>query len=123
MAKTLVENRVCQACAADVRPGSLFCYNCGASVASAFIAAKENNIKKPVSGTLQTDKPNENNSKITARLEEKTVDEIVEKPIPKPEIDEDIKLKSAANLRRRARSFQRQKVEVVWEEPENTPNA
>ena len=40
----------------------------------------------------------------------------------KASIQEDAKLKSAANLRRRTKSFQKKPVEVVWEEPENAPN-
>lgn len=35
MVETAVEIQRCGACGADVRDGSLFCYNCGASVARA----------------------------------------------------------------------------------------
>jgi hypothetical protein len=54
------------------------------------------------------------------------LDEFFEKtdaqPLEKASIKEDAKLKSAANLRRKAKSFQRKTVEVVWEEPEDAPN-
>jgi hypothetical protein len=33
-----------------------------------------------------------------------------------------LKLKSAASLRRKSKSFQNKKVEIVWEEHENAPN-
>ena len=39
MAKTTVENLVCQACGADVRENSLFCYHCGGSVAPELVVA------------------------------------------------------------------------------------
>jgi len=32
MTETAVESSVCEACGADVRDGSLFCYNCGGPV-------------------------------------------------------------------------------------------
>ena len=38
MVETAVEIQRCGACGADVRHGSLFCYNCGASVPPALIA-------------------------------------------------------------------------------------
>jgi hypothetical protein len=38
MVETAVEIQRCGACGADVRDGSLFCYNCGASVGPAPIA-------------------------------------------------------------------------------------
>ncbi|MBS1792716.1 MAG: hypothetical protein JSS81_02610 [Acidobacteria bacterium] len=46
----------------------------------------------------------------------------IEKPVEKPTIAEEAKLKSAANMRRKAKNFQKKTVEVVWEEPENAPN-
>ena len=44
MAETLVKEEICNACQADVRPDSLFCYNCGASVTEEVI---EEPIEKP----------------------------------------------------------------------------
>ena len=37
----------------------------------------------------------------------------------KPGISEQAKLKSAASLRRKAKSFQKREVEIIWEEPQN----
>ena len=44
MAETLVKEEICNACQADVRPDSLFCYNCGASVTEEVV---EEAIEKP----------------------------------------------------------------------------
>ena len=48
MVETAVEIQRCGACGADVRDGSLYCYNCGASVARAPIAEAVN--EKPAPG-------------------------------------------------------------------------
>jgi uncharacterized membrane protein YvbJ len=42
MAETITKNQVCNACGANVREGSLFCYNCGGSLASEIAVAKSN---------------------------------------------------------------------------------
>jgi predicted amidophosphoribosyltransferase len=34
MAEILVEKQICASCGANVRPGALFCYNCGGAVSS-----------------------------------------------------------------------------------------
>jgi predicted amidophosphoribosyltransferase len=46
MANTAVEILNCEACGADVREGSLFCYNCGSSVTPTGVveALKENPV-------------------------------------------------------------------------------
>jgi hypothetical protein len=141
MAKILVEKKICDACGAEVRPGSLFCYNCGGAVAEDLPEPATNNNDNN-NAEFQTELAKTNDLK-TTQLKRETVEnvevrpidkpvgkpaaeELFEKvepePIDKPSIQEDAKLKSAANLRRRAKSFQRKTVEVVWEEPENAPN-
>ena len=144
MAKTLVEKKICDACGADVRPGSLFCYNCGGAVAEVLPepATNNNNSRDDGGARFQSDLA-ENSDLKTTQLKKETVegfdsesiakpigkptgDELFEKtaaqPLEKSPIREDAKLKSAANLRRKTKSFQRKTVEVVWEEPENAPN-
>jgi hypothetical protein len=139
MAETLVENKICEACGADVRPGSLFCYNCGGAVSQDLPEPEKNNNKKDVSNAwLQRDLV-ENSDLKTTQLKKETVEKvelkpiekplsggllekIEDKPLEKPLIREDAKLKSAANLRRKAKIYQKKTVEVVWEEPENAPN-
>lgn len=123
MAETLVENKICEACGADVRPGSLFCYNCGESVTGEVsLPASTNNKNKKVGGVLLEDEIVKNNDLKTSPLDGGKIEKTADAPIPKPSIQEEAKLKSAANLRRKAKTFQRKTVEVVWEEPENAPN-
>jgi hypothetical protein len=129
MAETLVENRTCSACGANVRSGALFCYSCGGSVAPAVPVAENH---KPAEVVLFRDEqiveeaPEE---EIIEPIENVPVSEPevletpVEKPIEKPTIHEDAKLKSAASLRRKPKTFQKPKVEeIVWTGHENAPN-
>lgn len=125
MAETQVEKKICESCGAEIRPGSTFCYNCGGAV-SPDLPLSENNSYK----TTRLEK--EKLAGLADRpIEKPTVAELLEKieerPIEKPReetvpIRDDAKMKSAANLRRKAKSFQKKPVEVVWEEPENAPN-
>jgi hypothetical protein len=129
MAETLVEKKTCESCGADVRDGSIFCYNCGGAVsldpAGTKNNAPENNNFKTTQLKKETleglaDKPIEKPT--VGELLERIEDQPIAKPIEKPEPEEDGKLKSAANMRRKSKSFQKKAVEVVWEEPENAPN-
>jgi uncharacterized Zn finger protein (UPF0148 family) len=143
MAKILVERNICDACGADVRPGSLFCYNCGGAVGEVLTEAATNNNNSKDDGARFQSNLAENSDLKTTRLKKETVEgfdsESIAKPIEKPaaaelsekteaqpleksSFNEDAKLKSAASLRRKAKNFQRKTVEIVWEEPENAPN-
>ena len=115
MAETLVENRVCNACGADVRSNALFCYNCGSSVAPDIVVAlkdKENVAGKSFRENGNSLKPDD----------QSVVAEVIDKPIPKPDLPEETNLKSAAAMRRKSKSFQPKRIEVIWEEHENPPN-
>lgn len=148
MAKTLVEKNICDACGADVRAGSLFCYNCGGAIAEKLPEAANDSIRKD--DKRFENEPSGSSDLKTTQLKRETVDKFEISPIgkpvgepsadelaeksefppeaetepvaEKPTIQEDAKLKSAANLRRKAKSFQKKTVEVVWEEPESAPN-
>ncbi len=143
MAETLVEKKICEACGADIRPGSLFCYNCGGAVSEGLPEPATNSNKKNVSTAWFESDLAVNSDLKTTQLKKETVEKVevkpIEKPIEKPTITEflkqnaekssenpliqkDAKLKSAANLRRKAKIYQKKTVEVVWEEPENAPN-
>jgi len=143
MAETLVEKKICEACGADIRPGSLFCYNCGGAVSEDLPEPEKNNNKKEASSVWFESDLAVNSDLKTTQLKKETIEKIedkpIEKPIEKPTITEfleqtaektsekplireDAKLKSAANLRRKAKIYQKKTVEVVWEEPENAPN-
>ena len=140
MAETFVENRVCAACGKDVRKGALFCYYCGGAIAPE-VAATAANGDSVSSGWFRENIAEEEvkikkaeKSKVTAKLDkkvsekvdkpiEKPIDTPLEKPPEKPQTKEEPKLKSAAAMRRRAKSVQKKRVEeVVWEEHENAPN-
>ena len=151
MAKTLVEKKICDACGADVRPNSLFCYNCGNAVSEELPAAAATNNSREDADVkkFQSDLAETSDLK-TTQLKREPVEafdnqqmaqpigkpiagsELFEKaeaplkvesePLENPSIQDQAKLKSAANMRRKAKSFQRKTVEVVWEEPENAPN-
>jgi len=121
MAETTVENLICQACGADVRPRALFCYHCGSSVApEAVVALKDRKdvgnarLRKVVSEERNGDKSEQIKQTITESGESQ--------PILKPNLPEEPKLKSAATMRRRSKSFQPKRVEIIWEEHENAPN-
>lgn len=131
MAENLVENQICSACGAPVRPQALFCYNCGSQV------TPEIETAPPVEATseLWSDEIADGNRAETNLLTD--VSENHAPPIQKPSgtLIEDkaeqksppqteTKLKSASALRRSGRvAPQKKTVEVIWEEPENAPNA
>lgn len=148
MSKTLVEKKICDACGAVVRPGSGFCYNCGGAVAAheSLPKSESNNVQKEASDAWRqsdlgetSDFKTSNIDLKTTKLKEEVIEVIDLKPIGKPGDEvlnptlesipaekpsgrEEAKMKSAANMRRKAKSFQRKTVEVVWEEPESGPN-
>lgn len=112
MAETQVENRICNACGSEVRRDALFCYHCGGSVAPEIVVALKDK---------QSFMENENGNK-SAQGKIPKIDESIDKPIPKPGLPEEPKLQSAAAMRRKSKSFQPNKVEVIWEERENAAN-
>lgn len=131
MAESLVENQICSACGAPVRPQALFCYNCGSAVAPEI----ENAPPDETTGDEWFD------DEISERTGAETnllpdAEELGAPPIEKPSetLIEDktekntppqteTKLKSAAALRKSGRvAPQKKTVEVVWEEPDNAPN-
>ncbi len=120
MAET-VENRVCNACGADVRPQADFCYNCGKAVSAAKpeinLNAGEN------SGEPKSQKTDESGAnQINPIVAEESVEKLKNADLKSANIREEAKLKSAASLRRRAKSFQPKKIEVVWTEHDSAPN-
>lgn len=119
MAETLIENQVCSTCGTDVRPAALFCYNCGAAVAEEI---PSNNYKKKGKSSRKTT-VKESISKIENDLINQP--EEVEKEnvsLAETKGKDNIKLKSAAALRNKARRLEPKKVEIIWEEHDNAPN-
>ncbi|MCY7376563.1 MAG: zinc ribbon domain-containing protein [Pyrinomonadaceae bacterium] len=113
MAETSVTNQICQTCGADVRENSLFCYNCGGSVAPDVVMSLRDS---PKNAALKNGDAPKQTTKL--KLEEKPADA----PIPKPAIQAEPELKSAASMRRKSKLVQPKRIEVIWEEHENAPN-
>ena len=121
MAETSVKNPTCRHCGADVRPDTQFCYNCGGAIApdAQAVLREENAVKSPLRENI-VESVNGDSSKQTNKLD---IADLTGKPIEKPEINEEIELKSAASMRRKSKVIQPKKVEVIWEEHESAPNA
>lgn len=117
----MTENRICGKCGVEVRPNSMFCYNCGGNVTDAppvLETVRKTDNLNGIDNPAQTSKL----TMPTVAVEPETAKEIAEvktesKLVEEPEKIEEPKLKSAATMRRQAKSFQKKKVEVVWEEP------
>lgn len=126
MAETSVKNRFCDACGVDVRPGSLFCYNCGCSVAPNLVRSDNQNSKELNQVRFReniTEKNNLQTTKLDVEVNEQfRAQKKEDKPIPKPEIKEINNFQTAPRMRRKTKILQRRIIEVAWEEADNKPN-
>ncbi len=127
MAKTFVENLVCDICRADIRSQALFCYYCGASVALKVESNDRNGISKKADLFIDKISENKNVKNIEPIITDIPAaaainEETNKKSFPKANTQEKVKLRSAATLRRKSRVIQPKRVEISWEERENTPN-
>ena len=129
MAETITENQVCSACGADVREGSLFCYNCGGSLASeiAVVKSEKNEAAADIQSQKNISDRNGDNFKQSGLDTKQEIREVfneasIAKPIEKSNLNKETKLETAATLRKKSKSTQPKKVEVIWEEHENAPN-
>ena len=125
MAEITVEKKICPTCGADVRPQALFCYNCGGAVKNNTPLPKRKNGTGNIAETT-IKKVLENDAAEPRQIIEEKIefrkDESVPKDLPDAKnssVSEEAKLKSAAAMRRKAKSFQKQEIQIVWEEPEN----
>ena len=132
MAEIVVENQICETCGANVRPQALFCYNCGGAV-GVQIEPTENKPESKNGNNKSGDvlPKNNFNEEIKEEVAEKSAniesdggvrrfelkEETIKKDV-KPDVIEEARLKSAASLRRKAKSFQVKETEIIWEEPE-----
>ena len=121
MAETLVENKICNACGAEVRPNALFCYNCGGSVAPEVVVALKDNKNIRDDKSFEESAEKKDNGK-PAINEQPTITKSVEKPVLQPSANQNPKLKSAAAMRRKSKIYQPKKTQIIWEEHENAPN-
>ena len=92
MTKATVEKTICKSCGADVREGTLFCYNCGKRVA-----------EEPVAEAADPGKSNGD-----------AVDEEIARRFRVDEEPPD-KLAAAAAKRKKSRAGLRKPSEMVWE--------
>lgn len=114
MPSAATDNVVCISCGADVRSEALFCYNCGGSVAKGSVSLEA--MDKSDTGRMAdagTSTANESRDKppaptIRTAAEPESFSKVDGKPL------------TAAMLRRK-RAYNRQAVQVVWEEPEGRP--
>lgn len=126
MSETTVENQVCNACGADVRKDALFCYHCGGELASKTSVS----IDEQTGGKLFQENNFERNGnnfksfKVETEKENREIiaGEQIAAPVEKTNAAGETGLKSAATLRRKNKSIQPKRIEVIWEEHENTPN-
>ncbi|MCB1023358.1 MAG: zinc ribbon domain-containing protein [Acidobacteria bacterium] len=139
MTEEAAENEFCAECGADIRPEALFCYNCGEAVADA--EANADQAEKEVSDAWfrediaeedLSEKEDEighiENEEIDKPGEELLVSDesqpaVSAKTKKKPKVRRKPKMRSAATIQKtRAKSLPKKKVEVVWEENDNSPN-
>ena len=122
MAEAVAKEKVCNACGAEIRPESLFCYGCGGSLEAelaeiekedADAASVDAPIEKP-SGEIKADK-DEEDKKGKVAIKSKSVDVEGDNPNKGD-------LKTAASLRKKPKNLGNKRVEVVWEEHEGAPN-
>lgn len=136
----VLEKHFCRFCGADIRSQALFCYSCGKSVSGEKVAETGKIGKEDVSNAWFREeltsgaKTNNLDSEILPKNEPEEVP-VVKKTAklkkqnakiktPTPETGATEKLKTAASIRQnsRAKTFRKQKVEVVWEQSESESN-
>ena len=96
MAEATAEKTACENCGAEIREGTLFCYNCGNKFDDALPASN---------GTALSDEAKNALDDLAARLELET--------------ESENKLALAAAERKKARVTPKKKKEVVWDAEEN----
>lgn len=120
MAATIIEEQNCKACGVDIREGALFCYNCGGSVTYDEVSSDNDaaNDAAMSDAWFREEIAEEGSGEKSAEATE-TKDAARKRS----RLPESGRLRSAAALRRKSKTFQKKRVEeVVWEEYENSSN-
>lgn len=135
MSEKNLEKPICQTCGADVRPGALFCFSCGSSVETVDSENTGHNGKGHFQ--LREESIREDsykNSAADVKIEEIPIERPLEDPFALPvgknneaqdrkfAADGKLALKTAASLRKRNRTAQKKKIEVVWEPSRDKAN-
>jgi hypothetical protein len=135
------ENLICPSCQAVMRQRALFCYKCGASIVSNSSAKSKKSGNKKTAKLVKDVEQKEGISNVwfQDKIVEETAKEQIEEPTPQieeptaselpvevkiastPSMQEKAKLETAASMRQKAKTIQKNRIEVVWEKPE-TPN-
>lgn len=112
------ENKICPACAAEIRDGAVFCFNCGKS-----FEADPNPESAPSKPKVRARKVKSEEADVdevpaeTARTESEATGEAVE------EKQEKVRVRPAADGVKRPQRFSRREVEVEWAAPTEGPGA
>lgn len=136
MAENVIEKAACTSCGTEVREGSSFCYSCGEPLSGKQPKAKSKRSRKgsrngrPVKETNrlaeEPEKAVVQETQVVEQLVETLAEPLaVEEPFigDKPTVAESVvedspRLRSAASMRRRTRTFERKPVEIMWVERE-----
>lgn len=139
MAEKIVEKQFCGKCGVDVRPNTLFCYNCGSQVASDEEVELENSKAPEVSNAWFKEEIADSKKFETSKLDSKLVsaqakekvkspaipkptDSITSEELPKTEKSKTSQLKTASSLRKQKKLNKPKQTWVTWESYENAPN-
>lgn len=122
MASESVENRECSKCGELVRPRALFCYKCGENVAEeSSVKVRKKKKNSQVSDVWFKESIVKENDEDLKQASEEAVSNAFEKKEPKNELKEitESKLKPASTMRDKAKNVKKQKVEMIWDTPDN----
>lgn len=136
MAEITLEKKLCEKCGADVRPNTLFCYNCGSQVASDEEVALENSKAPDAINKIAQPKKFETTKLDSELIAATTKNKVKASSIPKPtdsilageneedskRIDDSSRLKTASSLRNKPKTTQSKQIKVTWDSYESAPN-
>ena len=120
MAEAVAKEKVCNACGADIRPDSLFCYACGGSLESELAEIEKGESGAELDDVAQKESLGEDKDKDKKKEEKVAVK--AKSPEPKAKDAEKKELKTAAALRKKPKNLGVKRVEILWEEHEEAPN-
>lgn len=126
-----LSKEICEACGAEIRDGSQFCYNCGGPVTEEAVRMSQASVQVSdawlkedlvAAGGLETTKLDRTKIDEAEQAIDRPTEPVGEPVSSEPELQPESKLKSASNMRRKPKSFQRKAVEIEWEEHDGGPN-
>jgi len=134
MSKVVADKHVCDACSADIRAESLFCYNCGAGLSPKRKALHQTHTRSTQRTGLSDNRTEtlnrQGNSTAAGRFaadEELTTGTShvprLKAAVERAKVEEtnEATLRSTRAVRNPAKTIERKPVEVVWVERESSP--